>query len=542
MHTKLPKGLSFNHTTTKETSHAVESILTEPALQFLVNLHRRFEPRRQELLEQRQITQKSLDAGHKLEFLEETAEIRSDKSWKVGPIPDDLKRRWVEITGPTDRKMMINALNSGANVFMVDFEDANAPTWHNMVVGQYNLSKAIAGTLTFTSPEGKEYHLKEKIAVMMVRPRGWHLSEKNLLIDGVPISASLFDFGMAFFHNAKALITKGSGPYYYLPKMEHYLEARLWNDVFVFAQESLEVPVGTIRATVLIETIPAALQMEEIVYELREHSAGLNAGRWDYIFSILKKLNRQNLPLMPDRGLITMTRPFMQAYNILLIRTCHSRGASAIGGMAAYIPSRKDEAVNAIAMKNVREDKERESSLGFDGTWVAHPDLVPLAHEVFEKALHGKPNQLSKGINVSPVTSSELLNFHIPDGTITINGLRQNISVVLQYLTSWLQGTGAVAINNLMEDAATAEISSAQLWQWLHFPGAKLADGRTITPELYQAIADEEMALIASKNATKSTAVLPSDSLHKARKVMDTIVGRKDRTDFLTLVAYEFLK
>lgn len=520
----------LNRPTDPETAAAENQVLTPQALEFLEKLHRTFESRRQEILKHRQLVQKSLDQGAQLDFLKETASIRDDKSWKTAPIPRDLQKRWVEITGPTDRKMMINALNSGADVFMADFEDANAPTWHNLVVGQLNLSQAIAGTLAFTSPEGKDYKLKDKTAVLMVRPRGWHLVEKHLQVDGTPISGSLFDFGLAFFRNAKALIEKGSGPYFYLPKLEHHLEAKLWNDIFVFAQQSLGIPQGTIRATVLIETILAAFQMEEILYELRNHSAGLNAGRWDYLFSILKKL--KSLPLMPDRGLITMAQPFMNAYSMLLVDTCHSRGASAIGGMAAYIPSRKDPAVNEIALNKVREDKLRESGLGFDGTWVAHPDLVPIAHEIFEKALSGKPNQLSKGILPKRPSAKELLDLHIKGGIITEKGLRQNISVVLHYLFSWLQGTGAVAINNLMEDAATAEISSAQLWQWLHYPDAKLEDGRKITQELYNAIADEEMGHFGNGN----------ESLKTARQLMDSIVKKKERSEFLTIAAYDHIK
>ena len=509
-------------------TQASEKILTKEALEFVAKLHRTFENRRQSLLKARQERQKALNAGAKLDFLPHTDSIRNDMHWHVAATPPDLQCRYVEITGPTDRKMMINALNSGADVYMADFEDANSPTWHNMVDGQANLMMAIDRSLAFTSPENKEYRLNPRTAVLMVRPRGWHLDEKHLLIDGEPVSASLFDFGMAFFHNAKALISKGSGPYFYLPKLESHLEARLWNDVFVHAQEALGIPRGSIRATVLVETILACFEMEEILYELREHAAGLNAGRWDYIFSILKKLGKGTLPLMPDRGQITMQLPFMRDYNVLLIKTCHSRGAHAIGGMAAYIPSRKDAAVNEIALQKVLEDKLRESALGFDGTWVAHPDLVPLAREVFSKALDGCPNQLGIHADSATPPASALLDFRVQDGKITENGMRQNISVVLQYLTSWLNGVGAVAIANLMEDAATAEISCAQLWHWLHFEGATLDDGRRITKDLYMKLTDEETEKYSEK-------------VHTAREVMDKAVLRNERPEFLTLIAYELL-
>lgn len=524
MHQELPKGVVVEHSMS-------EKVLTPEALEFVAKLHRTFENRRQSLLKARIDRQKALNAGVKLDFLPHTASIRTDSTWRVAQTPPDLQRRWVEITGPTDRKMMINALNSGADVFMADFEDANSPTWHNMVEGQANLIMAIDRSLTFTSPENKEYRLNPHTAVLMVRPRGWHLDEKHLVIDGEPISASLFDFGMAFFHNAKALISKGSGPYYYLPKLESYLEARLWNDVFLYAQEALGIPRGSIRATVLVETIPACFEMEEILYELREHAAGLNAGRWDYLFSILKKLGKGTLPLMPDRGQITMQLPFMRDYNVLLIKTCHSRGAHAIGGMAAYIPSRKDAAVNEIALQKVLEDKLRESALGFDGTWVAHPDLVPIAREVFAKALDGCPNQLGSHADSAAPTAGALLDFHVPGGKITENGMRQNISVVLQYLTSWLNGVGAVAIANLMEDAATAEISCAQLWHWLHFEGAMLDDGRRITKDLYMAMANEETKKYQG-----------SEKVHTARQVIDKAVLSSERPEFLTLLAYELLK
>lgn len=507
---------------------AEEQILTPEALEFLAKLHRTFSSRRQELLDLRVAREAKLHQGQPPAFLKETAQIRNDPNWKVAAAPADLKKRWVEITGPTDKKMMINALNSGADVFMADFEDANAPTWKNLLEGQQNLSEAIARTLAYTSPEGKNYQLNPSVATIMVRPRGWHLHEKHLLIDDKPISASLFDFGLAFFHNAKKLISKGSGPYFYLPKIESHLEARLWNDVFLAAQKELGIPRGTIRATVLIETILAAFEMEEILYELREHSAGLNAGRWDYIFSVIKKLGDQ-VKVFPDRSEITMGVPFMRAYSQLLVKTCHSRGAYAIGGMAAFIPSRKDPAINEIALKKVAEDKIRESSDGFDGTWVAHPDLVPIAHDIFEKAL-GKPDQLNNFGIQRTISADELLDFTIPNGKITEKGLRQNISVTLQYLSAWLSGLGAVAINNLMEDAATAEISRSQIWQWLH-KGAVLDDGRPVNAALYKQIADEEMLKIKT-----------NDHLKQARAILDELVESKTCPSFLTLKAYEKLK
>jgi malate synthase len=406
-----------------------------------------------------------------------------------------------------------------------------------LIEGQLNLSEAISGTLAYTNPEGKDYHLNKSVAVLMVRPRGWHLHEKHLLVDGVPISASLFDFGLAFFHNAKKLIQNESGPYYYLPKLESHLEARLWNDVFITAQAELGIPKGSIRATVLIETILAAFEMEEILYELREHSAGLNAGRWDYIFSLIKKLGKSPV-IFPDRSEITMTVPFMSAYNQLLVKTCHARGAYAIGGMAAFIPSRKDLAVNEIALKKVTEDKIRESSDGFDGTWVAHPDLVPVAHEIFAYALKGKLDQLDNPGTAQKITASQLLDFNIPGGKITENGLRLNISVTLQYLSEWLSGVGAVAINHLMEDAATAEISRSQIWQWLHHKGTALDDGRTINTALYNKLADEEMHKIEE---VQSKHGIPSDKLKYARTLLNELVTSKDCPEFLTLKAYEIL-
>lgn len=507
-----------------------KTVLTPEAKAFIDALQRNFNPERERLLEARQARFEKLVKGENLDFLPETKSIRADKSWRVAKTPPDLEKRWVEITGPTDKKMLINALNSGADIFMADFEDSLSPTWSNVLEGQLNLTAAIDRSLSFESPEGKHYQLNEKTAVLLVRPRGWHLPEKHYLVDGQPISASLFDFGLYFFRNAKKLIEKGTGPYFYLPKMESHLEARLWNEVFKFAQKELSIPQGTIRATVLIETIPAAFEMEEILYELREHSSGLNAGRWDYIFSIIKKFRTKSDFLFPDRGEITMIVPFMRAYTDLLVRTCHKRGAHAMGGMAAFIPSRKDPEVNEKALTKVSEDKERESHGGFDGTWVAHPDLVPLAHETFKRVLKELPHQKDKGLTGAPIAAKELLMFNIPVH-VTERGVRQNIRVTLQYLQSWLHGVGAVAIENLMEDAATAEISRAQLWQWLHHvPPLELAEGPHFTIDLYNRFVDEEQTKL--KN---------DDKLEAARKLLDRLVLDGSFAEFLTLLAYEQL-
>jgi len=512
---------------------AVDQVLTPAAKEFLNKLHQRFDKTRKELLLKRVGRQEEINRGHLPNFLKETKGIRDDASWKVVPPPKDLEQRWVEITGPTDRKMLINALNSGADVFMADFEDALSPTWKNVIEGQANLTEAIERTISFTSPEGKKYVLQNKTALLVVRPRGWHLIEKHYEVDGQPISASLFDFGLFFFHNARRLIGKGTGPYFYLPKLESHLEARLWNDVFNFAEDELKLPHGTIRCTVLIETILAAFEMEEILYELRTHITGLNAGRWDYIFSIIKKFHEKKDFIFPNRGEITMTVPFMRAYTDLLVRTCHKRGAHAMGGMAAFVPSRKDQEVNATALAKVREDKQRECADGFDGTWVAHPDLVPVAREMFEKHLNKKPHQkeiLREDVNVTP---QQLLDFKIPNGKITEKGLRQNIKVSLEYIDGWLRGIGCAAIENLMEDAATAEISRAQLWQWLHH-NATLDDNRKVTPELYRSIADEELRKIAADPAAKSTLVA-------ARRLLDHLVLDKSFSQFLTQLAYDQL-
>jgi malate synthase len=476
-----------------------DEILTPEALSLLAALQREFGPRREELLRARAERQRRLSAGGTLDFLPETASVRADETWRVAPPAPGLEDRRVEITGPTDRKMTINALNSGAKVWLADFEDANTPLWTNMIEGQLNLRDALDRTIDFTDPSsGKKYALKpdEELATIVVRPRGWHMEEKHVLVDGAPMSGSLFDFGLYLFHCARRQLDKGRGPYFYLPKMESHLEARLWNDVFNRAQDILEIPRGTIRATVLIETIPAAFEMEEILYELRDHSAGLNAGRWDYLFSIIKKFRDRGAEfVLPERNAITMTAPFMRAYTELLVRTCHKRGAHAIGGMAAFIPSRRDPEVNKVALEKVRADKTRESGDGFDGSWVAHPDLVPVCREVFDGVLGNRPNQLDRLREDVRVSAADLLNFSATPGEITEAGLRNNIDVALRYLATWLAGSGAVAIHNLMEDAATAEISRSQVWQWMRH-GVELADGQKVTRELVERIMDEELAKI----------------------------------------------
>ena len=505
----------------------LKEVLTEEALRFVVALHREFNPVRKALLERRQALWERYKAGEKPDFLQETAFVRGG-AWRVAEAPPDLLDRRVEITGPVDRKMIINALNSGAKVFMADFEDALSPTWDNVIRGQKNLYDAVRRQIDFVSPEGKEYKLKEKTATLVVRPRGWHLVEKHVYVDGEPISASLFDFGLYFFHNAHELLRRGSGPYFYLPKLESHLEARLWNEVFNFAQDYLKIPRGTIRATVLIETILAAFEMEEILYELKEHAAGLNAGRWDYIFSCIKKF-ATTAPIFPDRAQVTMTVPFMKAYTELLVKSCHIHEAHAIGGMAAFIPSRKDPQVNERAFQQVRADKEREASQGFDGTWVAHPDLV--AMEVFDRYLGDKPHQKHVKREDVHVTAADLLNFHVPEGRVTEAGLRNNISVALQYLNQWLLGNGAAAIFNLMEDAATAEISRAQLWQWVH-RGAQLEDGRPVTPDLYQKVKEEELAKLGGRD---------KERYREAEEILDKLVLSEEFVEFLTLVAYDYI-
>jgi malate synthase len=511
-----------------------EEILTSEALDFIEQLEREFGQRRRELLQKRAERQKAFDAGTLPSFLPETAGIRAAE-WSVGSIPSDLQDRRVEITGPTERKMTINALNSGASVFMADFEDANSPTWENLIQGHINLRDAIERTLSLTTPE-KNYTLNEKIATLFVRPRGWHLDEKHALVDERPMSGSLFDFGLFLFHNADRLLQRGTGPYFYLPKLESHEEARLWNDVFNFSQDKLGIPRGTIKVTVLIETILAAFEMDEILYELRDHIVALNAGRWDYIFSIIKKFCRRPDFLLPDRAQITMTVPFMRAYTELLVKTCHRRGAHAMGGMAAFIPSRKDVQVNETALAKVREDKLRESTDGFDGTWVAHPDLVPVAKEVFDGLLKDRPHQKDKMREEVNVTPNDLLNFNIPDGQITEAGMRLNISVGLQYLEAWLRGSGAVAIYNLMEDAATAEICRSQLWQWVQHASASLADGRKITESLYRQFLEEETEKIRTLLGSESFA---ESNMETAIELFDALVTSRQFVEFLTLPAYE---
>jgi malate synthase len=496
-------------------------ILSGDALAFVADLQRTFGGRRAELLAARAERQRRLLAGELPDFLAETRAVREDPSWRVAEAPPDLADRRVEITGPTDRKMVINALNSGARVFMADFEDANSPTWSNVVDGQRNLIDAIERTISLDQ-NGKSYQLNDEVATLLVRPRGWHLPERHVLVDGEPVSGSLFDFGLYMFHSARRALDRGSGPYFYLPKLESHLEARLWNDVFLHAQDVLGIPRGTIRATVLIETILAAFEMEEILYELREHSAGLNAGRWDYIFSVIKKFRHRDDFVLPDRSAVTMTVPFMRAYTELLVKTCHARGAFAIGGMAAFIPSRRDAEVNETALARVREDKDREAGDGFDGTWVAHPDLVPTATEEFDRVLGDRPNQLERQRPEVSVGAADLLSVPDTPGEITEAGIRQNVSVGIQYLASWLRGTGAAAIFNLMEDVATAEISRSQLWQWVRH-------GR-IERDRVRAIADEEVASLPAQ-----------ERLDEARDVFEQVALADDFVEFLTLPAYELL-
>jgi malate synthase len=519
---------------------AIESahreVLTSEALAFVEQLHRRFEPVRRELLAARVQRRRALREGARLDFLAETREVR-EGDWQVAPAPADLQRRWVEITGPTDRKMAINALNSGADGFMADFEDANAPTWSNMVEGQVNLRDAIDGTITYDGSDGRHYELAAGPATLLVRPRGWHLPERHLLIDSEPVAGALFDFGLYFFHCARRLMQKGSGPYLYLPKLESHREARLWNDVFCFAQDALGIPRGTVKATVLVETFPAAFEMDELLYELREHSAGLNAGRWDYIFSAIKCFPDDAQAVLPDRGEVTMTVPFMRAYTELLAATCHRRGAHAMGGMAALIPSRRDEEANEKALAGVRADKEREVEQGYDGTWVAHPDLVPVAREVFETGLGGRANQLERLRDDVHVTAAELLDLASTPGSITEAGLRTDVSVGFQYISFWLGGRGAAAINSLMEDAATAEISRMQIWQWVRH-GVKLADGRTVTRELVREVLDQETAKIREQVGEQTwQAGRPAET----REIFERVALAEELVEFLTLVAYEYL-
>jgi len=513
-----------------QTAHAAE-VLTPQALAFLGGLHRAFDPRRRELLAARPARQATFDAGDLPDFLPDTAGIRTDPSWRVAAAPPDLDDRRVEITGPAEPKMMINALNSGARVFMADFEDALAPTWENVVSGQWAVGQAVRRQLTFQTDE-KAYTLNPEIATLVIRPRGWHLDEAHVLVDGSPISASLFDFGLAFFHNAREQLDRGSGPYFYLPKLESHLEARLWNNVFVAAQDALALPRGSVRATVLIETILAAFEMDEILWELRDHASGLNAGRWDYIFSLIKKFHTRPDMILPDRMQVTMAVPFMRAYQQLLVRTCHTRGAHAIGGMSAFIPNRRQPEVTEKALAMVREDKRREAGDGSDGTWVAHPDLVPVAREIFDEALGDRPNQKGRLRDDVTAAAADLLDTRIEGGRVTEAGVVTNVSVALQYLASWLAGNGAAAINNLMEDAATAEISRSQLWQW-RVHGVTLDDGRPMTSGLYASVRDAELERLRAS--------APEFRWKDAATLLDDLVLRDDFTEFLTLPAYRLL-
>ncbi|MFJ2476500.1 malate synthase A [Streptomyces sp. NPDC087659] len=518
-----------------------EEVLTDAALAFVAELHRRFTPRRDELLARRAERRAEIARTSTLDFLPETAWIREDEDWKVAPAPAALDDRRVEITGPTDRKMTINALNSGAKVWLADFEDASAPTWENVVLGQLNLIDAYERRIDFTDPRtGKTYALRpaDELATVVMRPRGWHLDERHLLVDGRPVPGALVDFGLYFFHNAQRLIDLGKGPYFYLPKTESHLEARLWNDVFVFAQEHVGIPQGTVRATVLIETITAAYEMEEILYELRDHAAGLNAGRWDYLFSIVKNFRDGGAKfVLPDRNAVTMTAPFMRAYTELLVRTCHKRGAHAIGGMAAFIPSRKDAEVNKVAFEKVKADKDREAGDGFDGSWVAHPDLVPIAMASFDAVLGDRPNQKDRLREDVHVTAADLIDIASLHAHPTYEGLRNAVQVGIRYIEAWLRGLGAVAIFNLMEDAATAEISRSQIWQWIN-AGVVFENGERATPELARRVATEELAAIRDEIGEEAFA---AGKWQQAHDLLLHVALDADYADFLTLPAYEQL-
>ncbi|HEU0004300.1 MAG TPA: malate synthase A [Ktedonobacteraceae bacterium] len=520
---------------TGEVTPEFAAILTPEAMGFVATLVRAFRDRREELLQRRARRQAEIDAGTMPDFLPETEHIRN-ADWTIAPIPADLQDRRVEITGPSERKMVINALNSGAKVFMADFEDSLSPTWERAVSGQINLRDAVRRTITFSNPDGKQYALNEKTATLLVRPRGWHLIEKHVRIDGKPVSGGIFDFGLYFFHNVNALLERGTGPYFYLPKLENHLEARLWNDIFVMAQKELGIPQGTIKATVLIETILATFEMDEILYELREHSSGLNCGRWDYIFSAIKKFRGIPDYILPDRAQVTMTTHFMRSYSLLAIKTCHRRNAHAIGGMAAQIPIKNDPQANEEALAKVRADKHREATDGHDGTWVAHPGLVAIAMEEFDRVMPG-PNQIDRKREDVHVTAADLLK--IPDGTITEAGLRTNISVSLQYLESWLRGSGCVPINNLMEDAATVEISRAQIWEWIRHPEGVLDDGRKVTVDLFHKLLQDEMAKIRS---AIGDAQFAKRKFETAAEILDSIITSDQFVEFLTLPAYQYLQ
>lgn len=522
----LPQGMEI----TGEIRPGDEAILTPEALELVAKLHRAFEPRRQELLAARVERAKRLDAGERPDFLAETAHVRAG-DWKIAPLPADLQQRRVEITGPVERKMIINALNSGADSYMTDFEDSNAPVWTNQIDGQINLKDAVRKTISLEQ-NGKSYRLNDKVATLVVRPRGWHLDEKHVTVDGQRVSGGIFDFALYLYHNAKELLSRGSGPYFYLPKMENHLEARLWNDIFVAAQEAIGLPRGTIRATVLVETIVAAFEMDEILYELREHSSGLNAGRWDYIFSAIKKFKLDQDFCLADRAKINMTVPFMRAYALLLLKTCHKRNAPAIGGMAALIPIKNDPEANEKAMGGVRADKARDATDGYDGGWVAHPGLVPLAMEEFVKVLGDKPNQIEKQRDDVRVEAKDLLNFQ-PETPITEAGLRNNINVGIHYLGSWLGGNGCVPIHNLMEDAATAEISRSQVWQWIRSPKGVLDDGRKVTAELVREYIADELGKV------KQSVGGNTSDYDRAAVIFEQMSTSPEFTEFLTLPLYE---
>ncbi|MFI5747201.1 malate synthase A [Streptomyces sp. NPDC051644] len=518
-----------------------DEVLNDAALAFVAELHRQFTPRRDELLARRGERRAEIARTSTLDFLPETAAIRADDSWKVAPAPAALNDRRVEITGPTDRKMTINALNSGAKVWLADFEDASAPTWENVILGQLNLIDAYTRTIDFTDPRsGKSYALKpaDELATVVTRPRGWHLNERHLQLDGAPVPGALVDFGLYFFHNAQRLIDLGKGPYFYLPKTESHLEARLWNDIFVFAQDYVGIPQGTVRATVLIETITAAYEMEEILYELRDHASGLNAGRWDYLFSIVKNFRDGGAKfVLPDRNAVTMTAPFMRAYTELLVRTCHKRGAHAIGGMAAFIPSRRDAEVNKVAFEKVKADKDREAHDGFDGSWVAHPDLVPIAMASFDAVLGEKPNQKERLREDVSVAAGDLIAIDTLDARPTYDGLRNAVAVGIRYIEAWLRGMGAVAIFNLMEDAATAEISRSQIWQWIN-ADVVFENGEHATADLARKVAAEELTAIRAEIGDEAFA---SGKWQQAHDLLLQVSLNQDYADFLTLPAYEQL-
>ena len=532
---KSPKPLSAGVEIRAAVTPEFSAILTPQALAFVAKLARKFEPRRRELMAARALRQAEFDAGKLPDFLAETKAIR-DAGWTVAPAPRDLQDRRVEITGPTDRKMVINALNCGANVFMADFEDSNTPTWNNMIVGQINLRDAVHRTISLVSPEGKRYELNERTATLLVRPRGWHLLENHVHIDGAPVSGAIFDFALYFFHNAKALLARNTGPYFYLPKLESHLEARLWNEIFVTAQRELGVPQGTIKTTALIETVLAAFEMDEILYELREHCVGLNIGRWDYIFSCIKKFRSNRNFCLADRSQVTMTAPFMRAYALLLIKTCHRRNAFAMGGMAAQIPIKNDRAANDAALEKVRADKIREATDGCDGTWVAHPGLVDIAKEVFDQHMPA-PNQVHRQRDDVQVTAGELLDFQ-PEKPITEAGLRNSISVGIQYIGAWFAGNGCVPVHNLMEDAATAEISRSQIWQWIRSPKGVLEDGRKVTRELIRKLLPEELAKVRTLLGETGWA---AGRYEDAARLFEQITLSDDYVEFLTLPGYAWL-